>query len=184
MFGLRTVEHAAAARLRAAGHRVALPDLFDGAVAAHGGPPILEDGVNLMETIGWEAIVTRPIRPCVTCPPTPSFAGCRWVPEWSARYGPSDSMQPPPFLHAPTIVPRGVRPGTPVQVHVADEDPFAPADQLAAFQDSAMRADVDAALYTYPGAGHFFTDAELPDHNRSAAEEAWRRVGALLDTVR
>lgn len=73
------------------------------------------------------------------------------------------------LLHAPAVVPDGVRPGTPVQAHVAAGDPFAPASQLAAFRDSAALAGADAALYTYPRAGHFFTDADLPDHDRSAA---------------
>lgn len=87
-------------------------------------------------------------------------------------------------LHAPLIVPGGVRPGTPVQVHVAADDPFAPADQRNAFHASASRADADSSLYTYPGAGHRLTDDELPDYDRGAADEVWRRAGALLAALR
>jgi dienelactone hydrolase len=75
-------------------------------------------------------------------------------------------------LPAPTTVPGGVRPGTPVQVHVAVTDPFATADQIVAHQDSAARAGAEAALFTYPGAGHFFTDAESPAYDRTAADAA------------
>lgn len=138
-----------------------------------------------MEAIGWEAIVKRARAAVRDLPADTVLCGLSMGAGvvgaiWPERLDAAAAI----LLHAATIVPGGVRPGTPVQVHVAVDDPFAPADQLAAFHDSAARADADAALYTYPGAGHFFTDAELPDHDRSAADEAWRRVGALLDTVR
>jgi dienelactone hydrolase len=35
-------------------------------------------------------------------------------------------------------------------------------------------------LYRYPGAGHYFTDATLPDHDPGAAALATERVLAFL----
>jgi dienelactone hydrolase len=185
MFGLRSVELTAAERLRAAGHRVVVPDLFSGAVAGHGGAPAIEDGLALMEDVGWDAIVGRAFAAVRDLPATTVLCGLSMGAGvvgalWPERLDAAAAI----LVHAPTTVPRGIRPGTPVQVHVAVDDPFAPADQMVAFQDSAARAGAEAASFTYPGAGHFFTDAESPDHDRSAADVAWRRVGALLQTIR
>jgi dienelactone hydrolase len=49
-------------------------------------------------------------------------------------------------LHAPTTVPDGVGTGTPVQLHVAAGDPFAPADQIAAFRASAVATRAAASV--------------------------------------
>lgn len=86
-------------------------------------------------------------------------------------------------LHAPTRVPDGVRTGTPVQLHVAAGDRFAPADQIAAFRDSAVTTGAAASVYEYRGAGHFFTDVFLPDYSATATVRAWTRVLRLLDAV-
>jgi dienelactone hydrolase len=185
MFGLRAVEHALAERLRGAGHRVVVPDLFEGAVAGRGAMPTIEDGFALMDVIGWAAIVERAQRAVRDLPADTVLCGLSMGAGvvgaiWPDRLDAAAAI----LLHAPTIVPRGVAPGTPVQVHVALADPFAPAEQLAAFQASASRAGAEASLYTYPGAGHLFTDDELLDYDRGAAEKAWRRAGALLAALR
>jgi dienelactone hydrolase len=185
MFGLRAVEHTAAEHLRSGGHHVVVPDLFDGAVAGRGAMPTTEDGFALMEVIGWAAIVERAQAAVRDLPADTVLCGLSMGAGvvgaiWPDRLDAAAAI----LLHAPTIVPRGVAPGTPVQVHVAVADPFAPADQLAAFHASATRAHADASLYTYPGAGHLFTDDELPDYDRGAADETWRRAGALLAALR
>jgi dienelactone hydrolase len=185
MFGLRPVERAAAERLRAAGHRVVVPDLFAGNVVGGGRPPTVEDGFALMEGVGWETIVARARAAVRDLPASTVLCGLSMGAGvvgsvWPSRLDAAGAI----LLHAPAAVPDGVRPGTPVQVHIAAGDPFAPADQLAAFHDSAVLAGADAALYTYPGAGHLFTDPELPDYDRRAADRTWRRVCALLETLR
>jgi dienelactone hydrolase len=35
-------------------------------------------------------------------------------------------------------------------------------------------------VYTYPGVGHFYTDAALPEFDAEAAELTWQRVLDLL----
>jgi dienelactone hydrolase len=86
-------------------------------------------------------------------------------------------------LHAPTSVPSGVLVGTPVQLHVAAADRFATADQIAAFRESAVTTGAAASVYEYRGAGHFFTDASLPDYSATATARTWTRVLRLLDAV-
>jgi dienelactone hydrolase len=86
-------------------------------------------------------------------------------------------------LHAPTSVPDGVRAGTPVQLHVAAGDRFAPVDQIAAFRDGAVANGAAASVYEYRDAGHFFTDNSLPDYSEAATARAWTRVWCLLNAV-
>ncbi|WP_229908174.1 dienelactone hydrolase family protein [Amycolatopsis oliviviridis] len=31
-------------------------------------------------------------------------------------------------------------------------------------------------MFTYPGAGHFYTDSSLPDHDADAAALTWQRI--------
>ena len=185
MFGLRQVELLAADRLRAAGHRVVTPDLFAGAVAAEGSVPTLEDGFALMDRIGWETIVARARAAVRELPPSTVLGG------FSMGVGVVGSLWPERLaasgvflLHATTPVPGGVGAGTPVQAHVADGDRFAPPDEMAAFCASAMDAGADAALHTYPGAGHFYSDPSLLDYDPIATDRTWRHVHALLDKVR
>jgi dienelactone hydrolase len=137
-----------------------------------------------MNSIGWGAIVERAQSAVRDLPADTVLCGLSMGAGVVSAIWPERLDAAAIVLHAPLFVPGGVRPGTPVQVHVAVDDPFAPADQLAAFQASAARADVDASLYTYTGAGHLFTDDELPDYDRGAAHEAWRRAGALLAALR
>jgi dienelactone hydrolase len=182
MFGLRPVETAAADRLRAAGHRVVRPDLFAGSVAGGDGHvPAPEDGFALMDRIGWDVIVGRARDAVRDLPPDSVLFG------FSMGVGVVGSLWPERldaagvvFFHATTPVPAGIQRGTPVQAHVADGDAFAPADQLAEFRRGAALAGADAAVHTYRGAGHFFTDASLPDHDLSASAHAWQHVDELL----
>jgi dienelactone hydrolase len=186
MFGLRSVELSAARRLRESGHQVVTPDLFAGAVAGrHGTTPVLDDGFALMERIGWDMIVTR-ARAAVRDLPADAVLG-----GFSMGAGVIGSLWPDRpaaagvfCLHATTTVPEDVPSGTPVQTHVAIDDAFAPADQLAAFQTSAAHAGADATLYTYSGAGHFYTDPSLPDHDPIATERTWQHIDTLLHKAR
>jgi dienelactone hydrolase len=83
-------------------------------------------------------------------------------------------------LHAPALVPSGIRAGTPVQLHVGTQDPFAPPDQVAAFRRSADRAGARASVHTYPGVGHYVTDESLAEYHAAAAAETWARVDQML----
>jgi dienelactone hydrolase len=85
------------------------------------------------------------------------------------------------LLHAVADFPETIRAGFPVQAHVADLDGFAPGHVVAAWLDTAARIGADARVFTYPDAGHFYTDVRLPDHDAPAAALTWRRI---LDFLR
>ncbi|MFC7624107.1 dienelactone hydrolase family protein [Microlunatus sp. GCM10028923] len=184
--GLRPVELAAADRIRRAGHRVVVPDLFGGETAAEvDGVPSVPAGFALQRRIGWDTVLGRAADAVRDLPPRTVLCGFSMgvgvIAElWPERLAAAAVL----LLHATTPVPAGVAPGTPVQTHVAVGDRFAPEDRLVAFQDSVAATGADGALFRYPGAGHFFTDPTLPDHDPGAAASTWQRIETVLAGVR
>jgi dienelactone hydrolase len=181
MFGLRAVELAAAEQLRATGCRVVIPDLFAGATV----PGDVDAAFALMDRVGWGTIVDRARRGLAAVPGEAVLGGFSMGVGVIGELWPERTEAAAVFcLHAPTSVPDGVRTGTPVQLHVAAGDRFAPADQVAAFCESAGRTGAAASVYEYRGAGHLFTDVSLPDYSAAATASTWTRVRRLLDAVR
>lgn len=179
VLGLRQVEQAAAGRLRAAGHTVVVPDLYDGARTES-----VEAGFELRRAIGWKTICDRARASLLALPETTVLAGHSMgavvVGEmWPQRPSASAIV----LLHALADIAPNARPGTPVCVHVADPDRFAPPEALAAWRASAAKAGLSAQVFTYPGVGHFYTDEASPDYDAATALKTWERVLAFLDTV-
>jgi dienelactone hydrolase len=177
MWGLRSAERGAAERLRAQGYRVASPDLFDGRTA----PGEIGAGFALMEEIGWSTIVGRASDALSRVPDDAALMG------FSMGVGVIGEVWPDRLdaaavacLHAPLVVPVGVRPGTPVQLHYAAGDRFAPLEQVAAFRRSAEAAGAVAVVREYADAGHYFTDESHPDYVAVAASAAWTDVLGML----
>jgi dienelactone hydrolase len=176
VLGLRPVELGLADRLRAAGHRVATPDLYAGSTAA-----TIEEGFVLKDTVGWPAIVRRAREAVRDLPAETVLLGVSMgagvvqevLPD---RPGTAGVL----LLHAVGALPASVRAGLPAQAHVADPDPIAPPAQVAAWQAAATRSGADAQVFTYPGIGHFYTDAAGPDHDEPAAERTRQRVLEFL----
>ncbi|MEV1008094.1 dienelactone hydrolase family protein [Streptomyces sp. NPDC049881] len=176
VLGLRPVELRAAERLRAAGHEVVTPDLFAGATA-----PTVGEGVRLLDGIGWAAVTGRARRALAGLPDTAVLAG------FSMGAGVVSSLWPERpaaaavlLLHGAAGLPSAVRPGARVQLHAAEPDPFAPPERVAALRAAAREAGVELEVFRYPGAGHFYTDAELRDFDPAAAGLTWERVAGLL----
>jgi dienelactone hydrolase len=173
-YGLRSAVLAAAGRFRQAGHAVVTPDLYYGRVAE-----TLDEGFTLAEWIGWPTIAER------------ARAVLRGLPEDTVLGGFSMGasiagglLAERPnaagvlFLHGTGAVPNNVRPGLPMQLHVADPDAYATPDKVAGWVRDAAVAKAEA--FTYPGVGHLFTDEDLPDYDERAAELVWRRCVDFL----
>jgi dienelactone hydrolase len=176
VLGLRSVELAFADRLRAAGHRVTIPDPYAGQTTSS-----MEEGFALKDAVGWETITRRAFDAVRERPAEAVLAGVSMgagvVQEvLPHRLGTSGVL----MLHAVGAVPAGIRAGLPVQVHVADPDPIAPPEQVAAWREGAVSAGADARVFTYPGIGHFYTDADGPEYDAAAAELTWDRVLEFL----
>lgn len=176
VLGLRPVELGFADRLRAAGHRVTTPDLYGGSTAA-----TLEEGFALKDRVGWATITRRAHEAVRDLPAETVLAGV------SMGAGVVQEVLPGRpaaagvlLLHALGALPASARPGLPVEVHVADPDPMAPPAQVALWREAAARTGADARVHTYPGIGHFYTDAEGPDFDERAAALTWDRVAEFL----
>lgn len=178
-YGLRQAEADAAARLRAAGHEVMTPDLYGGQTAA-----TLETALALMGMVGWDLICARASQALAAVPETAVLAGSSMGAGvigsvWDQRRAASGIV----LLHGIAPIPATARPGQPVQVHVAEGDPFASGQDVERWQADAGRAGLNAQVFTYPGAGHFYTDSVLADYHPAAASQTWQRVTAFLSAL-
>ncbi len=174
--GLQDYDRTAAARLRGAGHAVALPDLFDGAQAGS-----IEEGMELKDAVGWDVILARAEAAAAVLPPDAvlggfSFGAAVAAELWARRPEAAGIL----LLHGLGEIPKTVRPGTPVQLHLAEPDPFEEEAFVDVVAEAARASGSDLEVFRYPGAGHLFTDPALPDHDPAAAAALWARVDAFL----
>ena len=176
---MRQAEASAAARLRAAGHDVITPDLYDGQTAG-----TMDAALALMDTVGWQVICARARRALQGVPGPAVLAGFSMGAGvigsvWDERPAAAGVV----LLHGIAPIPANVPAGLPVQVHLAEDDPFAPREAVAQWQAAAVRAGLAAQVFSYPGAGHFYTDPSLADYHAAAADQTWQRVTAFLATL-
>jgi dienelactone hydrolase len=174
--GLQDYQRADAARLRAAGHEVVLPDLFDGAEAA-----TIEEGMALKERVGWDTALARAEAATAPLPPDAVLGGFSYgaavaAELWARRPEAAGIL----LLHGLAEIPPTARRGTPVQLHLAEPDPFEAEEFVGELEAAARRAGCALATFRYPGAGHLFTDPDLPGHDPAAAAALWDRVDAFL----
>jgi dienelactone hydrolase len=169
-------------QLRAAGHSVTLPDLFEGRTFAS-----IEDGVGYAQQTGFDNIIERGRGAAEALPAEVVYAGfslgvlpaqmlaqtragakgallfdaCVPVSEFSSEWPPS----------------------VPVQVHGMDSDAFfADEGDLDAAKDLVAMAK-DAELFLYPGDRHLFADSSLPSYDEAAATLLTQRVLHFLGRV-
>jgi dienelactone hydrolase len=176
VYGFRSLERSAAERLRAAGHQVVTPDLYGGRVGQ-----TLEEGFSIRKEIGWAELCRRAEKAVADLPASAVLGG------FSMGAGIAASLWPGRpqatgilLLHGIADIPANAREGIPLQVHLAEPDEFAPADEMAAWRAHAARANISPEVFLYPGVGHLYTDQSLPDYDAKAAEATWSRVDAFL----
>ncbi len=175
VYGLRPAVHEAAERLRAAGHEVLVPDLFDGFVtddpeaarAAREGrdwDDVLRQAVTLVAPHSGRGLV---------------YAGFSFGAAVAQDLAVGDEhTRGLLLLHGTSDVPQDAALDFPVQLHVADPDTSEPEDWLNAWYLKMRRAGAEPEVHRYRGAGHLFTDPALEDWDAEAALRAW---AAALD---
>ena len=88
------------------------------------------------------------------------------------------------FLHGIAPIAGNARKGLPLQLHLAEPDPFEPEEDVAAWRQAAGKSGTAAEIFRYPGGGgHLYTDASLPDYDAKAADLTWKRVIDFLDAI-
>ncbi|GAA2775460.1 dienelactone hydrolase family protein [Saccharopolyspora taberi] len=172
VLGLRSAERLAAERLSKAGHEVVTPDLFDGQTAA-----TLDEGFRLLDRTGWDVVVRRARQAVEDMPEGTAFVGVSMGSGVVANLlSERPAAGPVVLLHAAVELPARVPAGLRMQLHAAEPDEFAPPERVAGLRRAARESGVALEIFRYPGAGHFYIDPELPDHDPAAAELTWRRV--------
>jgi dienelactone hydrolase len=168
-------------RLRAAGHRVTVPDLYDGATF-----DTLAEGVAHAGKIGFGTVVDRGRLAAEGLPDGIVYAGFSLgvMPAQmlaQTRPGANGAL----LVHAcvPTSELGAWPDGVPVQVHAMESDElFVAEGDLDAARDLVESVD-GAELFRYPGDQHLFADSSLPDHDEAAAALLMERVLRFLDAV-
>ncbi|MEU1288580.1 dienelactone hydrolase family protein [Kitasatospora sp. NPDC005856] len=170
-YGLRPAVRAAAERLRAAGHAVHTPDLFDGRTFES-----VEEAQEFQEELGGRDELLR--RAVTASAPISEgglvYAGFSLGGAVAQNLALADEKaRGLLLLHGTSDLREDAATEIPVQLHIAEPDPFEPEDWLNAWYLRMRRAGAEVEVHRYRGAGHLFTDPELPDYDEEAAERAW-----------
>jgi dienelactone hydrolase len=165
--------------LRAGGHVVHAPDLYEGRTF-----DTLDDGVGHAKEVGFGTLLEQGGAAAQSLPEALVYAGFSLgvMPAQmlaQTRRGATGALFFSAALPASEF---GSWPdGVPLQIHMMEDDPWGEEDLPAA---RALVADVDRGeLFLYPGHGHLFADSSLADYDESAATTLTGRVLAFLDDV-
>ncbi|WP_091295077.1 dienelactone hydrolase family protein [Amycolatopsis xylanica] len=180
-YGPRPAVHAAADRLRAAGHQVHVPDLYDGRTAE-----TVEDGMKIKDEIGTDELLRRAVR--ASAPHSASgllYAGFSLGAALAQNLALGDEKaRGLLLLHGTSdIADDASVDDLPVQLHVADPDLFEPDDWQNVWYRQIRAAGADVEVFRYPGAGHVYTDPDLPDYDEEAAEKTWRIALGFIESL-
>ena len=164
--------------LRAEGHSVTTPDLYEGRVFED-----LDEGVAYAHSVGIDAITAAGVALAETFPAELVYAG------FSLGAMPAQKLaQTRPGARAALLYHAGLPTrwfeapwpaGLPLQLHVTEADEWA---ELAEVQELAGEAE-GSELYVYPGSAHLFTDSSLDDYDEGLAALVLERTLSLLDRL-
>jgi dienelactone hydrolase len=166
--------------LRAAGHVVHAPDLYDGKTFTD-----LNEGVRYAQEVGFGTIGERGQLAADGLPNELVYGG------FSLGAMPAQMLaQTRPGANGALLFSAAFPasefggswpPGVPLQIHMMEDDEWAMEDLPAARE---LVETIDGAeLFLYPGDRHLFADNSLPDYDESAATLLKQRVLAFLKGV-
>ena len=165
--------------LRAAGHVVHAPDLYDGKTFAE-----LDDGVSYAEQVRVDTIIEQGVAAAESLRAEIVYAGLSLgalLAQMLTQTRPG--AQGALLLHGcvPTSTFETPWPdGVPLQIHTMDADERVELDVARDLVDEIE----DAELFLYPGTGHLFVDSSLSDFDEDAAALLKERILVFLEGVR
>ena len=183
--GLTEGVRAFADELRAGGHTVHTPDLFDGEL-----PATIEEGIALADRLD-DVLGQRRADAVAGLPAGLVYGGFSLGGATAQRFaqtrpGARGALLYESFVSLSAEWSFGPWPaGLPVQVHGMDKDPyFALEGDLDAARELVAAVGPEVAeLYTYPGDQHLFTDSSLPSYDQDATRLVLDRSLAFLGRV-
>lgn len=167
-------------QLRAAGHTVHTPDLFDGHTF-----DTLEEGLGYAGKVGFGAVTDRGVRAAEGLPAEVVYAGFSLGVVAAQQLAQTRAGARGALLFHSCIPvsefgsswPDGV----PVQVHGMDADSYFVDDGDLAAARALVDEAADAELFLYPGEQHLFADSSLSSYDAGASALLTERV---LDFLR
>jgi dienelactone hydrolase len=184
--GLTDGVRAFAADLRAGGHTVHTPDLYEGRQFG-----TIDEGFAYLQGVGDEAFAERTERALADLPENLVYAGISWGVSIAQKFAQIRPGARGALLYEACIPITGEwsfgpwPDGVPVQIHGAVKDPF-----------FGLEGDIDAArelveivgpelaqLFVYPGDQHLFTDSALPSYDPDATAQVLERSLGFLGRI-
>jgi dienelactone hydrolase len=179
--GLTTGCLSFADELRAGGHVVNTPDLYEGQTFTE-----LTDGVRHAREVGFDSIKERGRRAADELSNDVVYAG------FSLGVLPAQMLaQTSPGAKGALLLYACLEPselggswpqGVPVQIHMMDGDEWVLEGDLDVARRLAETSE-EAELFLYPGDGHLFADDSLPDYDERAAALLKKRVLGFLGAL-
>ena len=170
--------------LRAAGHTVHTPDLFDGRRFDS-----IPEGMAYVEELGFEEIQRRGAEAASQLPADLVYAGFS-LGEMPAQMLAQTRSGARGALLFYSCIPIsgdwsfGPWPaGVPVQIHGMDADPFFVGEGDIEAAREIVATVEDAELFLYPGDQHYFADSSLPSYDADATALLTSRVLEFLARV-
>lgn len=166
--------------LRAAGHIVHTPDLYDGKTFA-----ALDDGVAYARQVGFEEVLERGVSAAKGLPADMVYAGFSLGVMPAQKLAQTRSGALGALLMSAAVPPEEFDSpwpaDVPLQIHMMEQDEWATED-LPAARELVAGAE-NRELFLYPGDRHLFADSSLGDFEPSAALILKERVLAFLATI-
>ena len=170
--------------LRAAGHTVHTPDLFDGQRF-----DAIDEGMAFIKAQGFDAMRERGVRFADDLPAELVYGGFSFgetIAQELAQTRPGARAALLFYSCVPISGEWAFGPwpdGVPVQIHGADHDPyFVDEGDIEAAREIVEKV-ADAELFLYPSDQHYFADSSLPSYDAEASALLMRRVLDLLARV-
>ncbi|MDW9507604.1 dienelactone hydrolase [Sinorhizobium meliloti] len=182
--GLTSGVRAFADDLRARGHTVHTPDLFDGRTFQS-----IDEGLAYIGEIGFDAMRERGVRVADELPTELVYAGFSFgvLPAQKlaqTRPGARGALLFYSCLPISGEWAFGPWPdGVAVQIHGIDNDPiFVGEGDIDAAREIVEKVE-ESELFLYPGDQHYFADSSLPSYDANATALLTNRVLEFLDRV-
>lgn len=180
--GLTPGVRAFADDLRAAGHTVHLPDLFDGRVF-----PTVDEGMAYLRETGFADVTAKAVAVADDLPADLVYAGFSFgvmAAQQLAQTRPGARGALFYYSAAPPSEFGGAWPaGVPVQIHATEQDPFFVGEGDIEFAREIVAAAEDGELFLYPGDHHFFADSSTDQYDEKSAVLALERTLTFLDRI-
>jgi dienelactone hydrolase len=181
LLGLRRAVLQWAERLRAAGHTVHTPDLYDGEVFDE----MAAAARKIQAFGGFDELLARSQAAVSGLPCELVYAGfsnggvCAELLA-ATRTGARGAI----LMHAPLPIRDlgwKIWPATvPVQVHFAEKDPLRSQQVIDALSARVRDSGANFQQCDYPGSGHLFADLDWPGYSEAASELMWERMLEFL----